>query len=231
MKNYSTSQRVVGSHPPSETTEIVTAAGNPGPVPGRIRPLRPHEGALVHRGLRDARRGQFWHRRARDPKTGFDGGVEPGHTSRPRVGRSVRMLLSFQRPSRTSRRRGLLLRARPGPRRIPERTDEYSAEIVALGRAWRRRLRNRLRVGSLAGLGPASGHMGRRESPEALTGSPQRLRTGPGRSRSGCAAGRRNRSARSAATCPEPARRRRSGSSRTARSAPRAGARGSWCRG
>ena len=78
------------------------------------------------------------------------------------IGRSVRMLLSFQRPSRTSRRRGLPLRARSGSKRIPKRTDEYSAEVAALGRAWRRRLRTGLRAGTVAGLGPTGGHLGPR---------------------------------------------------------------------
>src|ERR1700733_4209071 len=59
-------------------------------------------------------------------------GVEPGHTPRPRVGRRVRMLLSFQRPSHLSGK-GI---PSPGASRtdpIPERTDEYSARAAPLG--------------------------------------------------------------------------------------------------
>jgi hypothetical protein len=44
-------------------------------------------------------------------------GVEPGHTPRPRVGRRVRMLLSFQRPSHLSGR-GFLPTAHPEPFRF-----------------------------------------------------------------------------------------------------------------
>src|SRR5437588_12311371 len=63
-----------------------------------------------------------------NPTRGSAGdGVEPGPTPRPRVGREVRMLLSFQRPSRLSGR-GPLPMGAPGIRiRVPGRTDEYSA--------------------------------------------------------------------------------------------------------
>jgi hypothetical protein len=67
-------------------------------------------------------------------------GVEPGHTPRPRVGRRVRMLLSFQRPSHLFRE-GFLLRGTPGSRnRFPGRTDEYSARLASLERVRSTRL-------------------------------------------------------------------------------------------
>ena len=95
---------------------------------GRVA-LRPHEGRLVHRGLRGID-GVNLGTAVRDgPASGPPGdGVEPGHTLRPRVGRRVRMLLSFQRPSHSSE--GVsILRARPEQPKLapPERTDEYSA--------------------------------------------------------------------------------------------------------
>jgi hypothetical protein len=109
-------------------------APSPGSVPGGIRPLRsrpagtrPGQGRLepigdadepepdVHRGLRSARRGQFWHRRSSAPtRERPSDGVEPGHIFRPGSGRRVCMLLSFQRPSHRFWR-GILLRARPDP--------------------------------------------------------------------------------------------------------------------
>src|SRR5436305_15164251 len=59
-------------------------------------------------------------------------GVEPGHTSRPRVGRKVRMLLSFQRPSHLFGE-GLPPRGASETISIPERTGEYSARAAVLG--------------------------------------------------------------------------------------------------
>jgi len=123
-------------------------APSPGPVPGGIRPLRSrhrrHEAGRnrlepigeaggsepdVHRGLRSARRGQFW-TAVRDAPRGerSSDGVEPGHISRPGFGRRVCMLLSFQRPSH------LLWEGDPPQGRarvrepVPGRTDEYSAQ-------------------------------------------------------------------------------------------------------
>jgi hypothetical protein len=90
VKNYSTSQKSRQGYTRRSSRHGMARRlrENPGPAPGGIRPLRPHSGARVHRGLRDARRGQFWHRRPRDPEAGsVDDGVEPGHTPRPR-GRS-----------------------------------------------------------------------------------------------------------------------------------------------
>jgi hypothetical protein len=52
-----------------------------------------------------------------------DDGVEPGHTPRPRVGREVRMLLSFQRPSHLFGRGFLSSR----------RTQEQTSRSVADG--------------------------------------------------------------------------------------------------
>ena len=103
----------------------------------QIRPLRPTEppaepadlGSSMYTGSSEAQDGvNLGTVDASDPMMGrpFDG-VEPGHTPRPRVGREVRMLLSFQRPSRLSGR-GLLPMGAPGIRiRVPGRTDEYSA--------------------------------------------------------------------------------------------------------
>ena len=55
----------------------------------------------------------IWHRRRPAARKGRrSDGVEPGHTPRPRFGRRVRMLLSFQRPSHLAGR-GFLPRARP----------------------------------------------------------------------------------------------------------------------
>jgi hypothetical protein len=126
-------------------------APTPGPAPGGIRPLRsrsadagPDGAALnppataggsepdVHRGLRSARRGQFWHRRSSCPpkEEHPSDGVEPGHNSRPGFGRRVCMLLSFQRPSH------LLQEGSPPQGRarvlepVPGRTDEYSAPYL-----------------------------------------------------------------------------------------------------
>jgi hypothetical protein len=57
-------------------------------------------GARVHRELRDARRGQSWHRRAWWPTDGPAATASNLDTLLDRgVGREVRMLLSFQRPS------------------------------------------------------------------------------------------------------------------------------------
>jgi hypothetical protein len=83
-------------------------------------------------GLPGARRGQSWHRRPNGPRTDpSSDGVEPGHTPRPKFGRRVRMLLSFQRPSHLFRK-GFLLSGTPGIRKaIPGRTDEYSAQLLA----------------------------------------------------------------------------------------------------
>ncbi len=55
------------------------------------------------------------------------------------VGRRVRMLLSFQRPSHLFRK-GFLLRGAPGsPIRFPGRTDKYSAAFASWEDAHRRR--------------------------------------------------------------------------------------------
>jgi hypothetical protein len=45
------------------------------------------------------------------------------------VGRRVRMLLSFQRPSHPFKKVIPPQTAHPGPNRVPERTDHYSAQI------------------------------------------------------------------------------------------------------
>jgi hypothetical protein len=74
----------------------------------------------------------IWHRRSRTREGRSSDGVEPGHTPRPRVGRRVRMLLSFQRPSHLSGR-GFLPMAHPEPSPIRERTGEYSARTAKLG--------------------------------------------------------------------------------------------------
>ena len=72
-------------------------------------------GARCTQGPPGARRGQSWHRRPSRPVMGRSSdGVEPGHTPRPRVGRRVRMLLSFQRPSHLFGRGSFSGRAR-GP--------------------------------------------------------------------------------------------------------------------
>ncbi len=83
----------------------------------------------VHRGLRSARRGQFWTAAQTAPREErSNDGVEPGHISRPGFGRRVCMLLSFQRPSH------LLQEGDPPQGRarvlepVPGRTDEYSAQ-------------------------------------------------------------------------------------------------------
>jgi hypothetical protein len=83
------------------------------------------------------------------PRGWSSDGVEPGHTPRPRVGRRVRMLLSFQRPSHLFGR-GFLPGARPKPSPIPERTGEYSAQ-----RAPRRGPRR----GMMAGPAPGRSHL------------------------------------------------------------------------
>jgi hypothetical protein len=120
---------------------------DPGSVPGGIGPLRSRRPPAVDRGasplrsqthrpqpvcpLRSRRSGARCTRRAPERKTGSilappfrpadetgDGGVEPGHTSRPRFGRRVRMLLSFQRPSHLFGR-GILLGGAPGSEARP----------------------------------------------------------------------------------------------------------------
>jgi hypothetical protein len=174
----------------------------------RHRRLGRRAGAPVHRELRDARRGQSWHRRlSRSAKRTKATAASNLDTLLGRgIDRRVRMLLSFQRPSHLSEK-GLPSRgAHPGPIRIPERTGEYSAETAP-----RERARGR-----------------RRYRPRQHSGRARKL---PGRSRRGRAGDRRSRSSRPAARCRARARRRRSGSIPRARSARRVGARASCCRG
>ena len=83
----------------------------------------------VHRGLRSARRGQFWHRRSRcSPREAFERRRRTWTHPRPGFGRRVCMLLSFQRPSH------LFQEGDPPQGRarvlepVPGRTDEYSAQ-------------------------------------------------------------------------------------------------------
>ena len=126
MKNCSTgrcerpaSQRVVESC--SAGADIPPSmAGGPGPAPGGIRPLRPHEGIRctptgpgTHDGV------SIWHRRRSLALKGpVDATASNLDTLLDRgIGRRVRMLLSFQRPSHLWGR-GFLPTAHPEPFRF-----------------------------------------------------------------------------------------------------------------
>lgn len=126
MKNCSTgrcerpaSQRVVESC--SAGADIPPSmAGGPGPAPGGIRPLRPHEGIRctpsgpgTHDGV------SIWHRRRSLTLEGpVDATASNLDTLLDRgIGRRVRMLLSFQRPSHLWGR-GFLPTAHPEPFRF-----------------------------------------------------------------------------------------------------------------
>ena len=93
------SQRVVKVRPPSGLPPSVV--GGPGPVPGGIRPLRPHEGIRCTPRIPGRKTG---FNLAPSSIAGPEGPVDATASNldthpRPRVGRRVRMLLSFQRPS------------------------------------------------------------------------------------------------------------------------------------
>jgi hypothetical protein len=93
-------------------------------------------GSDVHQRIPGRKTGfSIWHRR-RSPGpqgAGRCDGVEPGHTPRPRVGRRVRMLLSFQRPSHLFGE-GSSFPGHVIPSPISERTGKYSAQAAARGR-------------------------------------------------------------------------------------------------
>jgi hypothetical protein len=158
----------------------------------------------VHEGLRSARRGQSWHRRSScSPREASSDGVEPGHTSRPRVrsksahavefSKTVAPLLEGNPPRGRAR---ILEPARGGPTSIALRND-----VVADARF--------SRCACSCGL----------------------ISIEPGRRSCVLVADRRNRSARPAARSPAPGARRRWGWPPTGRSRPHAGARGSWSHG
>ena len=119
------------SSPPERTVPPLARWVDLGPVPGGIRPLRPHEGTRctptgpgTHDGV------SIWHRRSRPVRaarataSNLDTHLDRG------FGRRVRMLLSFQRPSHPFRKVVLHKRRVRNPNRIPERTDEYSARMA-----------------------------------------------------------------------------------------------------
>jgi hypothetical protein len=131
VKDLPPSQRVVRELSPAVSEDSGKTPGRSlaGPDPCTTTSKPEYTG-----GLQDARRGQSWHRRplATRKRADLGDGVEPGHTPRPKIGRRVRMLLSFQRPSHLSRR-DCLLSEHPGTgTRIPKRTDEYSATAMRL---------------------------------------------------------------------------------------------------
>jgi hypothetical protein len=107
-----------GYNPPTRSaTEVAMLArgSNPGPDPWRIRPLRLQIWCPVHSGLQGARRGQSWHRRPKDPQGPVERRRRTWTHSSTNIGRRVRMLLSFQRPSHLCRK-GLLLSGTPANR-------------------------------------------------------------------------------------------------------------------
>ena len=141
MKNCSTgrcerpaSQRVVGSC--SAGADIPPSmAGGPGPVPGGIRPLRPHEGIRctppgpgTHDGV------SIWHRRRSLTLEGpVDATASNLDTLLDRgIGRRVRMLLSFQRPSHLWGR-GFLPTAHPEPFRFRSGPMSIAPRTANLG--------------------------------------------------------------------------------------------------
>ena len=113
------SQRVVRDYNPLADGNRGRSRGRekPGPVPGGIRPLRPPTEARCTRRAPERKTGSILAPPSERPSRGAcpSDGVEPGHTPRPRVGRRVRMLLSFQRPSHLFKK-GFLLRGTPGSR-------------------------------------------------------------------------------------------------------------------
>jgi hypothetical protein len=109
----------------------------PGSVPGGTRPLHPRSAGtrpdrIPHHPSANRWAGAQSTQGAPERKTGSilappfevlpkersSDGVEPGHIFRPRFGRRVCMLLSFQRPSHLFRK-AIFLRMRPGPWRGP----------------------------------------------------------------------------------------------------------------
>jgi hypothetical protein len=125
------SQRVVEVRSAGADVPTLARWANLGPAPGGIRPLRPHEGSRctptgpgTHDGV------SIWHRRSRPVRAGratasnLDTHLDRG------VGRRVRMLLSFQRPSHLFGR-GFLPGGASETSPIPERTGEYSARPAA----------------------------------------------------------------------------------------------------
>ena len=127
---------------PPERTIPPSTVGGPGPVRWWDQAPASTRGDPMYTidpGTQDGV--SIWHRRqSLAPEgTGRCDGVEPGHTPRPRVGRRVRMLLSFQRPSHLFGR-GFLPRALPKSSPIPERIGEYSAQTAARTILARRRI-------------------------------------------------------------------------------------------
>jgi hypothetical protein len=107
---------------------------NPGPIPGGIRPSRPHEEAPCTQRASGRKTRSILAPPTRRPGERIERATASNldtHLDRG-VGRRVRMLLSFQRPSHHFWK-GFLLRGASGNRvRIPERTDEYSARSAGL---------------------------------------------------------------------------------------------------
>ena len=116
------------------------AAGNLWACPWRDQALasigtaRPKPGMWSSRTPRapDARRGQSWHRRLSDPQSGpSDGGVEPGHTPRPRDRPRGAHAVEFSKTVAPLQEGASFSGARPRTCRLPERTGKYSAETVS----------------------------------------------------------------------------------------------------
>jgi hypothetical protein len=115
--------------------------GGPGPVPGGIRPLRPHEGIRCTPRIPGRKTGfQSGTVVDRWPTEGRSSdGVEPGHTPRPRGRSKGAHAVEFSKTVAPLREGGSFPRARPRTSPISERTGEYSARIATWGRARPRR--------------------------------------------------------------------------------------------
>ena len=115
----------------------------PGPVPGGIRPLRPHEGIRCTPRIPGRKTGfqsgTVVDRLAREGPVDATASNLDTHLDRG-VGRRVRMLLSFQRPSHLFGK-GIPPRGASETVPISERTGEYSARIATWGAAARRTAR------------------------------------------------------------------------------------------